>query len=102
LIGGEKNMMKSRRISFWLAALGGAWLGCLFFTSVGTIYGIEVVWTGLGTTDRWADPNNWENQRLPGPNDNVKFPLGQDWSTRQQTVTIDTVVDARWYLACYP
>jgi len=86
--------VKSRMVSSWLAVLGGAGLICLFFTSLGTIQAEEVTWTGLGTTDRWVDPNNWENQQLPGPEDNVKFPLGLDWSTRQQTVTIDTVADA--------
>ena len=86
--------MKSRMVSFWLTVLGRGWLGCLFFSSIGTIQAIEVVWTGLGTTDRWVDPNNWENQLLPGPEDNIKFPLGLDWSSRQQTVTIDTVADA--------
>ncbi len=87
-------MMKSRRISFWRAALGGMMLICLFFTFLGTIQAVEVIWTGLGATDRWVDPNNWENQQLPGPEDNIKFPLGLDWSTRQQTVTIDTIADA--------
>jgi Regulator of Chromosome Condensation (RCC1) repeat protein len=91
----RKNMMKSRRISFWLAALGGGWLGCLFFHSVDTTQGIEVLWTGLSTTDRWADPNNWQSQQLPGLEDNIEFFGGQDdWSTRQQTVTIDAIADA--------
>ena len=91
-------MMKSGRISFWVLILGGMEAGCLFFTFVGTIHGVEAVWTGEGMTDRWADPNNWEFKQLPGPEDNVKFSLGVDWQTRQQSVTIDSVADANEFV----
>ncbi|MBN1845807.1 MAG: hypothetical protein JW810_09000 [Sedimentisphaerales bacterium] len=63
--------------------------GFLLIGLAGSLAAAAAVWTGLGTTSRWADPNNWQYHLLPGSNDVVGFAAGADWQIRQQTVTID-------------
>jgi hypothetical protein len=50
------------------------------------------VWTGLGSDDRWANPDNWQDGILPTLEDQVVFDgfPSEEWATRNLSVTIDT------------
>ena len=59
----------------------------------------DAIWTGLGVDDRWGNPANWADGRVPTLNDRVikdpTFDWHQNWPhSRQVTVTIDSSAQA--------
>lgn len=54
--------------------------------------GITITWTGNVGSD-WFDPQNWDPEQVPGPNDTVEIPSGSDsivigWLDEEPTVAI--------------
>ncbi len=85
--------MRTARVVWVAIALISAGSQRLVFALTGT-----AVWTGQGTDDRWANPDNWEGGLLPGPADDVAFygdpSFWENHPECHRTVTIDAPAQA--------